>query len=34
MRDLGYVGNVPVPSWDGPPAEVLERLGLAGDDLG
>ncbi|MYI46948.1 MAG: gluconate 2-dehydrogenase subunit 3 family protein, partial [Gemmatimonadetes bacterium] len=20
MRDLGYVGNVPVPSWDGPPA--------------
>ena len=34
MRDLGYVGNVPVPSWDGPPAEVLERLGLAGEDLG
>lgn len=34
MRDLGYMGNVPLPSWDGPPAEVLERLGLAGEDLG
>ena len=33
MRDLGYMGNVPLPSWDGPPAEVLERLGLAGEDL-
>ena len=33
MRDLGYLGNVPLPSWDGPPAEVLERLGLTGDDL-
>ena len=33
MGDLGYVGNVPLPSWDGPPAEVLERLGLAGEDL-
>ena len=34
MRALGYMGNVPLPSWDGPPAEVLERLGLAGEDLG
>ena len=33
MRDLGYVGNVPLPSWDGPPPEVLERLGLEGKDL-
>ena len=33
MRDLGYMGNVPLPSFDGPPAEVLERLGLAGEDL-
>lgn len=28
MADLGYVGNVPLASWDGPPPEVLERLGL------
>ena len=34
MRDLGYVGNIPLPSFDGPPSEVLERLGLAGEDLG
>ena len=33
MRDLGYVGNVPLPSFDGPPPEVLARLGLSGDDL-
>ena len=33
MRDLGYVGNVPLPSFDGPPPEVLERLGLEGEDL-
>ena len=33
MRDLGYVGNIPLPSFDGPPPEVLERLGLAGEDL-
>ena len=33
MRDLGYVGNVPLPSFDGPPPEVLERLGLSGEDL-
>lgn len=29
MADLGFVGNVPLASWDGPPQEVLERLGLA-----
>lgn len=33
MRDLGYVGNVPLPSFDGPPPEILERLGLEGEDL-
>ena len=33
MRDLGYVGNIPLPSFDGPPPEVLERLGLEGEDL-
>lgn len=33
MRDLGYMGNVPLPSFGGPPPEVLERLGLSGEDL-
>lgn len=33
MRDIGYMGNIPLPSFDGPPAEVLERLGLAEEDL-
>ncbi len=28
MRDVGYVGNVALASFDGPPPEVLERLGL------
>ncbi len=32
MRDLGYVGNIPLPGFDGPPPEVLERLGLSGED--
>jgi len=29
MADLGFVGNRPMASFDGPPPEVLERLGLA-----
>lgn len=29
MRDIGYVGNVPLGAFPGPPPEVLERLGLA-----
>jgi hypothetical protein len=29
MADLGFQGNVPLASWDGPPPEVLGRLGLA-----
>lgn len=28
MADLGYVGNVPLPSWKPPPVEVLKHLGL------
>jgi hypothetical protein len=28
MRDLKYVGNVPLVTFEGPPKEVLERLGL------
>jgi len=27
-QDLGYVGNVPLARFDGPPAELIERLGL------
>lgn len=29
MRDIGYVGNVPLGAFLGPPPEVLEKLGLA-----
>ncbi|HYP15660.1 MAG TPA: hypothetical protein VEQ65_00505, partial [Opitutus sp.] len=29
MKDLGYIGNVPLPSFDGPPPELLKKLGLA-----
>lgn len=28
MKDIGYRGNISVASWDGPPKEVLDRLGL------
>ncbi|MFW6039926.1 MAG: gluconate 2-dehydrogenase subunit 3 family protein [Gemmatimonadota bacterium] len=28
MRDLGYVGNVPLAQWDPPPPEVLRKVGL------
>jgi hypothetical protein len=28
-KDLGYVGNVALTSYDGPPPEVLKKLGLA-----
>jgi hypothetical protein len=27
-RAIGYVGNVPLQSFDGPPPEVLEKLGV------
>ncbi len=29
MRDLKYVGNVALPSFDGPPPEVLRSVGLS-----
>jgi hypothetical protein len=29
MKDLGYVGNVPLATFEGPPPEVLKQLGLA-----
>ena len=29
MADLGFVGNAPMASFDGPPQEVLDRLGLS-----
>ena len=28
-QDLGYVGNIPLPRFDGPPLEVLQKAGLA-----
>jgi hypothetical protein len=28
MRDIGYVGNIPIATFDGPPPEVLRKLGL------
>lgn len=28
MQDLRYVGNVPLPRWDPPPAEVLRHIGI------
>lgn len=28
MKDIGYVGNVALASFDGPPPEVLQHLGL------
>ncbi|HEX3913209.1 MAG TPA: gluconate 2-dehydrogenase subunit 3 family protein [Steroidobacteraceae bacterium] len=27
-KDIGYVGNVPLAKFEGPPAELLEKLGL------
>jgi hypothetical protein len=29
MKDIGYVGNVPLTTFEGPPPEVLRKLGLA-----
>ncbi len=29
MKDLQYVGNVPLSRWDAPPPEVLRKLGLS-----
>jgi hypothetical protein len=30
FRDIGYVGNVPQLKFEGPPQEVLRKLGLSG----
>jgi hypothetical protein len=27
-KDIGYIGNVPLTKFEGPPAELLQRLGL------
>jgi hypothetical protein len=27
-KDLGYIGNIPLPEFPGPPPEVLKHLGL------
>ena len=32
MRDLRYVGNVALARFDGPPAEVLRKVGLEGEN--
>ena len=29
MKDIGYVGNVPLASFDGPPADLVAKLGLS-----
>ena len=29
MKDVGYLGNVALPKWDGPPLAVLKHVGLA-----
>ena len=29
MKDIGYVGNVPLEKFDGPPIEALKKAGLA-----
>ena len=28
MKDLGYVGNLPSATFDGPPADLVAKLGL------
>jgi hypothetical protein len=28
MRDIGYIGNVPLEKFDGPPEEVLKKIGI------
>ncbi len=33
MEDLGFIGGVPLPSFDGPPPEVVQALGLTAEDL-
>lgn len=33
MKDIGYRGNISMASWDGPPKEVLEKLGLEPQEI-
>lgn len=28
MKDIGYIGNVPIATFDGPPPELIKKLGL------
>jgi hypothetical protein len=28
MKDIGYIGNVPLATFDGPPADLVAKLGL------
>jgi hypothetical protein len=30
-KDIGYVGNVPLTKFEGPPVELLQKLGLGPD---
>jgi hypothetical protein len=34
MREIGYVGNVPLAAFEGPPADLIARLGLADEVKG
>jgi hypothetical protein len=29
MKDIGYIGNVPLDKFEGPPPELIKKLGLA-----
>lgn len=29
MKDIGYIGNVPLEKFEGPPADLIKKLGLA-----
>jgi hypothetical protein len=29
MKDVGYIGNVPLDKFEGPPADLIKKLGLA-----
>jgi hypothetical protein len=29
MKDIGYIGNVPLEKFEGPPVELIKKLGLA-----
>ncbi|HTO03465.1 MAG TPA: gluconate 2-dehydrogenase subunit 3 family protein [Opitutus sp.] len=29
MKDIGYIGNVPLDKFEGPPADLIKKLGLA-----